>query len=95
MFTISPAAVLLSFDEKTWGKLFKLKKIDNEMNKFLEILLGLILVIAPIVFAWYSLGWGFWNFGTAAWEVIKGGIIVGVVMIGLLFLMLGISDLKE
>jgi membrane protein YdbS with pleckstrin-like domain len=64
------------------------------MNKFIEILLGLVLVIGPILIAVYSLGWGAWNFGTATWEFIKGGAIVLVVLIGLLFIMLGISDLK-
>jgi len=40
--------------------------------------------------------WGdFWNFGNAAWEFLKGGIVWFVIMIGLLFIMLGISDLKE
>jgi len=42
-----------------------------------------------------TLGLGFWDFGTAAWEVLKGGVVWFVIMIGLLFLMLGISDLKE
>jgi hypothetical protein len=61
------------------------------MNKWLEILLGLILVIASIV-AWIYDKWGM---GTAALEFLKGGIIWAVILIGLLFLMLGISDLRE
>lgn len=66
------------------------------MNKWLEILVGLILVVAAILVWSYSLQWGgFWDFGTAAWEVLKGGLIWFVIMIGLLFLMLGISDLKN
>jgi len=67
------------------------------MNKWLEILLGLILVIGAILFAYYSQPWVFgvsWNFWHAAWEFLKGGIIWFVIMIGLLFLMLGISDLR-
>ena len=59
------------------------------MNKWLEVLLGLILVIAPIVLAINYAAWV-----TATVQFIKGGIIVGVILIGLLFLMLGISDLK-
>ena len=59
------------------------------MNKWLEVLLGLILVIVPIVLAINYVAWG-----TATVQFIKGGIIVGVILIGLLFLMLGISDLK-
>ncbi len=65
------------------------------MNKWLEILLGLILVVGAILVAFYSLGWGAWNFGTAAWEVLKGGIVWAVIGLGFLFLMLGISDLKD
>jgi hypothetical protein len=64
------------------------------MNKWAELLLGLILIIISIV-VWYStIGMGFWDFGTAAWEFFKGGLIWFVLMIGLLFLFLGISDLK-
>ena len=65
------------------------------MNKWLEIILGLILLIAAILVWIYSLEWGFWNFGTAAWEFLKGGVLWLVIIIGLLLLVLGISDLKE
>lgn len=61
------------------------------MNKWLEILTGLILVIAPVIVAISN----FWGFGTAALDFFKGGLIWFVALIGLLFLMLGISDLKE
>lgn len=61
------------------------------MNKWTELLLGLILVIAS-VYAW---GMNYLGIGTAALEFLKGGIVWFVIMIGLLFLMLGISDLKE
>jgi len=65
------------------------------MNKWIEILLGLILIIAAVL-AWaLTMGLGFWDFGTAAWLFLKGGIIWFVIMLGLLFLMLGISDLRE
>ncbi len=66
------------------------------MNKWLELLIGLILVNGIILLAWYSVEWGnFWNFRHAAWEFLKGGIFWFVFMIGLLFIVLGISDLKE
>lgn len=67
------------------------------MNKWLEILIGLILIIGAILVAWYSPTWwgSFWNFRHAAWEFFKGGLFWFVALIGLLFLMLGISDLKE
>ena len=61
------------------------------MNKWTELLLGLILVIASV----YVWGIDYFGMGTAALEFLKGGIIWFVIMIGLLFLMLGISDLKE
>lgn len=61
------------------------------MNKWLEILLGLILVLAAVV-AWI---YNFWGMGAAAFDFLKGGIVWFVILIGLLFLMLGISDLKD
>jgi hypothetical protein len=66
------------------------------MNKWVELLLGLILINVAVLVGWYSPQWGdFWNFKHAAWEFLKGGAIWFVVMIGLLFIMLGISDLKD
>ncbi len=66
------------------------------MNKWTELLLGLILVIGAIVVAWYSAEWfgAFWNFKHAAWEFLKGGVFWFVLGIGTLFILLGISDLK-
>lgn len=65
------------------------------MNKWLEILIGLILVIIAVVvglnlYPAYTAEWS-----AATWVVIKGGIIWGILFVGLLFLMLGISDLKD
>jgi len=60
------------------------------MNKWSEILVGLILIIAAVL-AW---GYNLWGFGVAALEFLKGGIVWFVILIGLLFLLLGISDLK-
>lgn len=68
------------------------------MNKWTELLLGLILVIVPIAIAWYSSAWTAggvsFNFWTPAWNFLKGGIFWAIVMIGALFILLGISDLK-
>jgi len=61
------------------------------MNKWLELLVGLVFVIAAIC-AWVI---NLAGFGTAALEFLKGGLVWVVILIGLLFLMLGISDLKE
>lgn len=60
------------------------------MNKGLTIILGLILVIVPILAGFYYPSWG-----SAAIELVKGGIMLGVIMAGLLLLLLGISELKN
>jgi len=65
------------------------------MNKWLELLVGLILVVVPIVVAWYSQSWGIWDFWSAAGIFFKGGLFWLIVGIGALFILLGISDLKE
>jgi len=75
------------------------------MNKWSELFVGLILVIGAILIAFASAGyltgneWIFFgksfNFLTPAWDFLKGGLFWFVTMIGLLFIMLGISDLKE
>ena len=71
------------------------------MNKWSELLLGLILLIGAILVGWYSsiYSWTIFgknlNFLNAAWIFLKGGIFWFVVMIGLLLIMLGISDLKD
>jgi hypothetical protein len=61
------------------------------MNKWAEIFFGLLLVIVA-VYAW---GTKLWGFDVAAIQFLKGGLVWLVIMVGLLFLMLGISDLKE
>ena len=60
------------------------------MNKWLEIILGLILLVVAI-YAWVT---NIWNLGTSALAFFKGGIVWFVILIGFLFLVLGISDLK-
>mgnify|MGYP001600806205 CR=1 FL=1 len=68
------------------------------MNKWTEIIIGLILIIVPIAIAFYSQNWEIFgkslNFWNSAWIFLKGGIFWFVVMIGVLFVLLGISDLK-
>ncbi|MBT96923.1 MAG: hypothetical protein QF567_00390 [Candidatus Pacearchaeota archaeon] len=71
------------------------------MNKWFELILGLILLIGVILIAWYSsvsqwtiLGKDL-NFLHSAWIFLKGGIFWFVALLGLLFIILGISDLKE
>ena len=64
------------------------------MNKWSELLLGLIFVIVPIIVAWYSQSWGVWNFWDAAGIFFRGGLFCFITMVGVLFILLGISDLK-
>ncbi|MEK6893368.1 MAG: hypothetical protein AABX07_04140 [Nanoarchaeota archaeon] len=61
------------------------------MNKWIELLAGLILVIVAAVL-WVQ---NIWGFGASALEFLKGGVIWGIIGIGLLLLLLGITDLKE
>jgi hypothetical protein len=61
------------------------------MNKWIEILTGLILLVVGI----YSWGTNLWGFGDAALSLLKGGIIWLVLFAGFILIILGISDLKE
>jgi uncharacterized membrane protein len=66
------------------------------MNKWFKILLGLIVLLGIISFAWFSSDFGsFWNFKHAAWEFLKGGFFWFVALIGLVLIVLGISELRE
>lgn len=62
----------------------------KNMNKWLELLVGLILVVVPILLA--TMAWPSW--WIASLDVLKGGIFWAIVGIGALFILLGISDLK-
>ncbi len=71
------------------------------MNKWFELILGLVLLIgivlvgwASSVYSWVWLGRDF-NFLHAAWIFLKGGIFWLVTMIALLLIILGINDLRE
>jgi len=61
------------------------------MNKVLEILIGLILIVASV----YVWGMDICGMGEAALIFLKGGAVWFFILIGLLFLMLGISDLRD
>lgn len=65
------------------------------MNKIVELLIGLIFLIGAILLWAFTLNLGFWDFGKAAWEFLKGGIVWLIAILGLLFILLGISDLKK
>ena len=61
------------------------------MNKFLQILIGLILLLIPI-YTWIT-NWA--DFGTAATLFLKGGLVWMFLLIGAMFLIIGLSDLKD
>jgi hypothetical protein len=61
------------------------------MNKYLQILVGLIFLVAPI-YAWI-VDWA--GFGTAALALLKGGIVWIFLMIGIAFLATGFSELRD
>jgi hypothetical protein len=63
------------------------------MNKFIEILIGLILIVAPILVVLNVPL--FFSWGPATVEFLKGGVVVFIVIVGLVFLFLGISDMRS
>lgn len=60
------------------------------MNKWLELILGLLLVTIPLGLALSS--WPIW--WTNALVVLTGGLFWGLLGLGILFILLGIADLK-
>ncbi|MEK6918277.1 MAG: hypothetical protein AABW51_05000 [Nanoarchaeota archaeon] len=71
------------------------------MNKWSELLLGLILFIGIILLAWFSSANGWAIFGknlnllTSAWIVLKGFLFWMIFFVGLLLIILGINDLRN
>ena len=71
------------------------------MNKWLELFGGLTLLIIVILIAWASSAYSWVLFGKdldflhAGWIFLKGGIFWFVTMIALMFILLGINDLRE
>ena len=61
------------------------------MNKYLEILIGLILLLVPI-YTWIT---GSYGFGEAALVFLKGGLMWVLLGIGAMFLIIGLNDLKD
>jgi hypothetical protein len=61
------------------------------MNKWLKILSGLVFLNLAI-FAW---GYNFWNFGEAALNFFRGGLVWMVIFVGIILIILGISELKD
>lgn len=59
------------------------------MNKWTELLIGLILIVAPIFCALKFTSWG-----AATLHLLMGSVIIVAVLIGILFFVLGLSDIR-
>ena len=71
------------------------------MNKWSELILGLILLVVVIwvgwassAYSWTLLGKDF-NLLHSAWIVLKGVFFWFVALVAVLFIVLGINDLRE
>ncbi len=71
------------------------------MNKWGELILGLILLVALVLISWASAAysWTIWgkdfNLLHAGWLFLKGGVFWLVAMIAVLLIILGINDLRD
>ena len=71
------------------------------MDKWLELLFGLVLLIGMIFIAWASSAYSWALFGRdlnflhSAWIFLKGAVFWLVIMIAFLLIVLGINDLRE
>lgn len=63
------------------------------MNKILKIIFGLILVVIPIYLIFPGMALESW--GAAALTLIKGGITILVLLIGIVLVILGIDELRK
>ena len=61
------------------------------MNKFIQILIGLVLLLVPI-YAWIV---DFAGFGDAALFLLKGGIMWALLLIGGALVLVGLTSLKD
>jgi uncharacterized membrane protein len=61
------------------------------MNKWIQLLAGLVLLLGGI----FVFGMNFFGFGSAALTVLKGAAMWIVLLVGLVLVILGISNLKE
>jgi hypothetical protein len=71
------------------------------MNKWVELLLGLIIIVGMILIGWASSAYSWTILGKdlnllhSAWILFKGGIFWFLISIGIVLILLGISDLKD
>ncbi len=60
------------------------------MNKALSIILGIVLILAPILIVLNIPI--FFSWGPATIEFLKGGVVIAIILIGLLLIILGITE---
>ena len=63
--------------------------MTDAVRTLFKVVLGLILILVPIYVALTYSGWG-----RATISFIQGGIIIFVILIGLIIVLLGLSELK-
>ncbi|NCN51533.1 hypothetical protein GW931_00810 [archaeon] len=63
------------------------------MSKWLKIVLGLILLVVPLALIMPGMPLSEW--GVATLELIKGGITIVVILIGIILIVMGIDELKN
>ena len=76
-------------DFKNHRNLYISNQNSKTMNKFMEIILGLVLIIAAIL-----VGLSFSSWMDASLSVLKGGILWALLGAGLVLVMLGLSELR-
>ncbi len=59
------------------------------LSGLLKVLFGLMLVVGAVFIAISYVGWL-----QAVKDVIQGGIVIGLVLFGLLFFLLGLTDMN-
>mgnify|MGYP001574135062 CR=1 FL=1 len=60
------------------------------MNKILKIIIGIILVVLPILFAVFD--WLNINLGTATLNFIKGFVVLLIILIGIMFVVMAATE---
>ena len=62
------------------------------MNKWFELLLGVVLLVGVIALVLPGMPLDSWGF--AAWTLFKGGLTWIIAVLGLILIILGISEIK-
>lgn len=69
--------------------LAKLEIMADVIKNLFKVILGIVLIILAIWFAFYRQDWG-----QATLALIKGGVVLLVILIGLVLLLVGFSDMR-